>query len=249
VINLASFVEDIPNFHQKSDAEKIEVFGWYLHEIKQQERFGVADLHGCFDAVHITRPANTSNVLARLSSRKPARVLKDSQGYRLAAPARTDLGQKFSVRTTTVRTTALLDGLVTRVTDDAQKTFLVETLTCFKNKAYRAAIVMAWNLAFSDVMDRILKSHLVEFNTQRAKAFPKTGEVKNRSDFEEFKESTIIEIARGAGILSPSSARILKEKLDKRNTAAHPSVVVVRDVTAEEVIHDLVENIILRPTL
>lgn len=246
---LDEFTQDIPDFDAKSAPEKVEIFGWYLHEVKQQDRFSGAHINACFDAVHLQRPANTHAVLGKLCDRKPARLLKDARGYRLAAATRTELGQTFQVRQSSVKTTTLLDGLATRVTDPAQVTFLAETLTCFKNEAYRAAIVMAWNLAFSDVLDRILTLHLAAFNAQRAKAFAKMTEVTKRSDFEDYQESRVIEIARGAGILSASSQKILKEKLDKRNTAAHPSVVVVNSVTAEEVIHDLVENIILRSPL
>lgn len=247
--SLQDFTQDIPEFQNKSSPEKIEVFAWFLHEIKGQERLSGAELSACFDAIHESRPSNIHRDLSSLCERKPARMLKDAKGYRLAAAARSELGQKFQVRQTTVKTTALLDGLAARVTDPAQRTFLAETLICFKDQAYRAAIVMAWNLAFSDVIDRILAKDLDRFNLQRTKAFPKTKEVAKRSDFEDLKESTVLEIARGAGILSASSFKILDEKLGKRNTAAHPSVVVVSSVTAEEVIQDLVENIILRDSL
>lgn len=247
--SLQDFTRDVPEFQNKSSPEKIEIFAWFLHEIKGQERLSAAELSGCFDAIHEPRPSNIHRDLSSLCERKPARMLKDVKGYRLASTTRSELGEKFQVRQTTVKTTALLDGLATRVTDPAQRTFLVETLICFKNQAYRAAIVMAWNLAFSDVVDRILAKDLDRFNAQRAKAFLKTKEVTKRSDFEDLKESTMLEIARGAGILSASSFKILDEKLGKRNTAAHPSIVIVSPVTAEEVIHDLVENIMLRNPL
>lgn len=246
---LQEFTQEVPEFQKKSSPEKIEVFAWFLHEVKGQERISGAELSACFDTVHEPRPSNIHRDLMSLCERKPARMLKDASGYRLAAAARNELGEKFKVRQTTVRTTALLDGLALRVTDPAQRTFLAETLICFKKQAYRAAIVMAWNLAFSDVIDRILRKDLDRFNKQRAKAFPKTKEVTKRSDFEDLKESTVLEIARGAGIVSASSFKILDEKLGKRNTAAHPSIIVVSPVTAEEVIHDLVENIILRDPL
>lgn len=247
--SLQDFTQDVPEFQKKSSSEKIEVFAWFLHEIKEQERLSGAELSACFDAVHEPRPSNIHRDISSLCERKPARMLKDAKGYRLSAAARSELGKKFQVRQTTVKTTALLDGLAMRVTDSAQRTFLAEALICFKNQAYRAAIVMAWNLAFSDVIDRILAKDLDRFNLQRTKAFPKTKAVTKRSDFEDLRESAVLEIARGASILSASSFKILDEKLGKRNTAAHPSIVVVSPVTAEEVIHDLVENIILRDFL
>jgi hypothetical protein len=39
---------------------------------------------------------------------------------------------------------------------------------------------------------------------------------------------------------------ILKEKLDRRNIAAHPANLKMLQSTAEEVIRDLVENVVLK---
>lgn len=226
----------------------IEAFAWYLHEIQKQERISTGDLGTCFDKAHIPRPANIASSLAKLCDRKPARFIRDSKGYRLSVHARKELGELLPVRATTVRTTHLLTELLTRITDSAQKAFLQETLVCFKNHAYRAAIVMAWNLAFSDVLDRIFAKHLEAFNSQVGTHGFKHA-IQNRSDFSDLKESQIITLARAAKILSKESMKILEEKLNKRNTAAHPSTVVIAVTTAEEVIFDLVENIILKPTL
>jgi hypothetical protein len=248
VSDLAHFVEPIKGFADKPAPFKVEVFAWYLHEVKQKERFQGADIGPCFDETHTPRPPNIPTVLTRLCEKRPARLIKDPRGYRLSAPARAEMTQLLPVRATSVKTTQLLNGLLDRVTDPAQKAVLAETLACFKHHAYRAAIVMAWNLAFSEVLDRIFVKHLVEFNAQLPKVLPKASLIAKRADFEDLKESKIIEIAKGAGILSGSTAKILTEKLNKRNTAAHPSVVTVLAVTAEEVIADLVENVILRAT-
>ena len=226
----------------------IEVFAWYLHEVKRKDRFVSSDIAACFDAVHIARPANIPQAIARLAAKSPPRVLKDSKGYRLHQDARKKLGELLPQRATSVATTALLNDLLSRVSDPAQKVFLTETLACFKHHAYRAAVVMAWNLAFSDVLDRILLHHLAAFNTGVGTHNLKKP-IVDRVDFEKLKESEVIKIAAAAGILGKESVKKLEEKLGKRNTAAHPSTVVVSVATAEEVIFDLVENIVLRQTL
>jgi len=244
--DLAHFIEPIGGFAEKTAPFQVEVFAWYLHEIKQKQTFLAADIGPCFDEVHTPRPVNIPTVLTRLCEKRPPRLIRDARGYRLSAPVREEMSRRLPVRATSVKTTQILNGLLDRVSDPAQKTFLAETLVCFKHGAYRAAVVMAWNLAFSEVLDRIVATHLTEFNAQLTKALPKASPMTKRSDFEDLKESKIIEIAKGAGILSGSTAKILGEKLTKRNTAAHPSTVTVLPVTAEEVIADLVENVILR---
>lgn len=109
---------------------------------------------------------------------------------------------------------------------------------------------MAWNLAFSDVIDRIVAKHLPAFNTGVG-TYGLKKPITRREDFEDFsiKESVIIKIGRATGVLGKETTKILEEKLDKRNTAAHPSSTVVSAATAEEVIFDLVENIILKPVI
>ncbi len=243
--DLAHFIEPVEEFAGRAAPFKAEVFAWFLHEIKQMKVFQAADIGTCFDEMHIPRPPNIPTVLTRLCEKRPARLIKDSKGYRLSAPAREEMAKLLPVRAWSVRTTQILTSLLDRVSNPVQRTFLSETLVCFRHGAYRASIVMAWNLAFAEVLDRILITHLTEFNAQLSKVHPKAALVTKRSDFEELKESKIIEIARGAGILSGSTAKILSEKLAKRNTVAHPSVVTILPVTAEEVIADLVENVIL----
>jgi len=246
--NLERFIEPIAGFSSKPAPFAVEVFAWYLHEVKQKERFQTADIGPCFDEVHIARPMNISMILSRLCEKKPPRVIKDARGYRLHQTARQELSTKLPQRATSVVTTVLLNDLLTRVTDPAQKTFLTETLNCFKHHAYRAAVIMVWNLAFSDVLDRILTKHLAAFNTGVGTHNLKKP-VTDRVDFEKLKESEIIKIGAATGVLGKETVKKLEEKLGKRNTAAHPSTVVVSVATAEEVIFDFVENIVLRPTL
>jgi hypothetical protein len=215
----------------------------------KKERFAAADLGLCFDILHLQRPANIHQLLKNLCDRRPSRLLKDSKGYRTSASAREEFQRLLPARESAPITTAMLAGLAQRVTDPARKIFLAETLTCYSHGAYRAAIVMAWNLAFSHICDVIFHNDLAKFNAQLIKVLPKETAITKRSDFESYKESRILEIAKGAGIISMSSNKVLKEKLDKRNTAAHPSSIKITSVTAEEVIHDLVENILLKKEL
>ncbi len=249
-MSLAAFIRNLPNFADSSLTRKIKVFAWYLHEELNQERFTGTEINRCFDEVHLSRPSNTSSMLRGMTLTNPKQVLRDAKGYRLSASSRSEMVQLIPpARQSAAEATKLLKGLEARVTDPHQKTFLAEALVCFSQEAYRASIVMAWNLAYSHVCDYIFDSHLPDFNTQLKLARPKADPLAKRSDFEDLKESLVIEVARGAGILSAASAKSLTEKLGKRNTAAHPSSTIVTSVTAEEVIHDLVENILLRAVL
>lgn len=243
-MEISSFITHVPSFHERPVIFKIEAFAWYLHQIRNRDRVNAADLLPCFDAVHCPRPANIYQQLNALCQKRPPRMLKDGKGYRLAAAARGEMHSFLPVRESIGQTTVLLAGLLPKVTAASEKAFLTETMNCYAHGAYRAAIVMMWNLAYSHLCDVIYGEELMAFNAQLQKVLPKADAVVKRSDFENLKESRVIEVARGAGIISATTSKILNEKLIKRNTAAHPSPTKITAVTAEEVIHDLVENVL-----
>jgi hypothetical protein len=249
VSDIAYFTRQIQSFDSKTFGSKVEIFGWYLHEFAGKAKFSPSDITRCFDNAHSAQPANITSLMHQLAKKNPPRLLRDTQGYRLPTNVRVQISQMLG-RASAASVSSLLTGLVPRISDPSQKIFLNETLICFNNKAYRAAIVMAWNLAFSDVIDRIVASHLAAFNTGVGTHGLKKP-ITRREDFEDFsvKESVIIKIGRATGVLGKGTAKILEEKLDKRNTAAHPSTTVVSAATAEEVIFDLLENIILKPVI
>lgn len=246
---LLSFVERINGFHERPAVFKIEVFSWYLHKVKGQDFVAASDLLPCFDVVHLQRPSNIYSQLNALCEKRPARLLKEKRGYRLSAISRGEMQTLLPLRDSTADTTSMLSALAPLLHNTAQRSFLTETMTCYGNGAYRAAVVMAWNLAYSHICDQIFQNTLDDFNAQLAKVLPKSNAINKRSDFDDFKESKVIEIGRGAGILSATTTKILREKLDKRNIAAHPTMTNVGAITAEEVIHDLVRNILLNEEL
>ena len=64
-------------------------------------------------------------------------------------------------------------------------------------------------------------------------------------DFEDFKEREVIEICNTANLYNSSVFKILKDKLDRRNIAAHPSNVTMLQSQADDMITDLVHNVVL----
>jgi hypothetical protein len=146
----------------------------------------------------------------------------------------------------------LLSDLPAKIRIPAEKGYLEEALICFRQKAFRAAVVMSWNLAFDHLCEFVLKdqSRIASFNIQLPKSFPKADMkfVSNRDHFTELQESQVLQVCKSANIISDSVHKILKEKLTRRNIAAHPSETVTSQPTAEEFINDLVENVVLKLT-
>lgn len=246
--DVGHFVAPIAGFAAKSAPIKIEAFAWYLHAVKLMEYFNPSDIRACFEAMHLPVP-NVAAALAGILDKRPIRLIRDSKGYKLANASRAELEKLLPVRASSVATTALLRGLVDRISRPEHKVFLNEALVCFQHVANRAAIVMIWNLAYSHVLDRIFSNHLVAFNAQRTKVNPKLPEVTRVTDFEDYGERQVIEICRGARIFDATVCKTLTERLNRRNSAAHPSSAKFTPVQAEDMITDLVNNVLLNPNV
>ena len=249
---LADLTKSIKGFADWPHAEKIKYFAWFLHTSKNAERFDAADIRQCYDAVGLQKPSNINPYIAGLEQKKPKQILRDGKGLYLPMQIKHVFDERYGQREITVEVTKMLAELPKQVPDLAERTFLDETLICFKNGAFRAAIVMAWNLAYHHLCDFVLKHKLAEFNARwrvvyqghHSKAIQTIGSM---DDFaEKLKESQVIEICNSAGVFNSDIHRILVEKLGRRNSAAHPSNVAIGQLQAEDFIDDLVKNVVIR---
>ena len=64
-------------------------------------------------------------------------------------------------------------------------------------------------------------------------------------DFEEFTEAEMIEICYTANLVNKNTTEMLREKLKRRNAAAHPSTVLIVQHQADDVLTDLINNVAL----
>lgn len=248
-MEIGAWARQIAGFSTLSNADKILAVGYFLHVDKQSDRFLPIAINTLFDQLNIERPANTGSQMRAMTTGKPKRLLQDARGFRLSSDARDKVASWLPPVHTPKEILADLRALEASITDPQQKVFLHEALVCFANEAYRASIVMAWNLTYHHVTSFIFANHLPAFNARLRVQFPKEADIKLFTDFEDMKESMFIAVVKGGNLVTSATAKTMKAKLDVRNTAAHPSSTIVSPITAEEVITDLVKNILLRPTL
>jgi hypothetical protein len=199
----------------------------------------------CFDLLHIARPSNTSQLIAGLAQQK--HLLKDGTGLRLARDQRAKLDEKHGRRPETVAIDRLLADLPLRITDVACREYLEEALVCFRHCAFRAAIIMTWNVTYGHLVTLVSVKHIARFNGQMATMFGgRKKPVASVEDFQKLKESEVLEVCNASGLVSKEISKVLADKLDKRNTAAHPSGASVDKLQAEAFISDLVKNALLK---
>jgi len=222
---------------------------YFLTVELSQESATAKQVSDCFVACDLAAP---KGVAARLSAglkTKPPKYIKASGGYRLQRHMREALSAKLGAETVTAQTSATLRGLEHKLREGGAKDFLKETINCFEAGANRATITMAWILAMDHLFAYILAHKLNEFNAALAKNTDKSVKVKivtQRDDFTEMKESKFIEFCRAAKIISNDVRKILEQKLDTRNSCAHPSGVTINKTKVIDYVEDVVENVVLK---
>jgi hypothetical protein len=255
-MQLSEFIDQVTGFDKLLPREKIKVLGWYLHVHEGKEHFHSDHIRACYKQLHLVAPNNTGQYLQRMAGYDVPDLLRERQGFKLARPIRSQLDAKYAAQPSMQAISKLLTDLPTRVPDVAEKVFLEEAINCYRVKAYRACIVMVWNLAFDHLLHWILKdpARLAAFNvivTKRTQNNPKRAGtvIADYDDFADYlKEIEVIEFCSAANLINDNLTRNLKEKLGKRNIAAHPSTMVIGQPQADDVISDLVHNVVLALT-
>jgi hypothetical protein len=248
---LKSITDGISGFAGWGHAEKIRFFAWFLLAIKNKPIFATADISACYDGFGYERP-NISQFLKDMAERKPAVLLRRGQGFVMEGKTRAEYDKYLPARDATVKVDKLLSDLPGKIPDAAERDFLSEALICFRNKAFRAAIVMSWNLTYFHLCHYVITHKLAQFNAEYPKRHPgihkkaKAPVIGKIEDFaSDLKESEMIEICRSANIITREQFNALDRQIGRRNSSAHPSPTVITYLQAEEFIHDLVENVVL----
>jgi hypothetical protein len=178
-------------------------------------------------------------------------LLKDKQGYFCEGNFLTKYDGLYGTHAITLDIRQKVKDLMNLVPNIAEKDFMKEAEICLLHDAGRATIIMVWCVGFYHLCQFILKHHLATFNAAFPKHYSglyKDAKVKvmtNYDDFSTLKEFVVIDICKRENIINQNVAKLLFEKLDKRNGAAHPSSVHIGQLQAENFIDELVKNVIL----
>jgi hypothetical protein len=247
VSELQDFTASTEGFYRKSAVDQLLAIAWFLDARQHRPCFDAAQMRQCFRDAGL-HPPDMSVYLPRLATKKPPQLIKEKGGYRLSGVVRRHLDKRYGDDPTVVAISQLLSSLPAKIPDLAERAFLSEALNCYRVKAYRAAIIMVWNLAYDHLVRWILvdSGRLQSLNSGIATRYPKKGLVVARvDDLDDLKESELIEACRTSRLLDKNTVVLLKEKLARRNTVAHPSRVAVTQHQADDAISDLVLNVIL----
>jgi hypothetical protein len=233
-----------------SHNDKIKLFGWFLHTQKNRATFQGSDIARCYEELYLNQPSAFGGFLTALEGRG---LLRMGPGYCLDGPERDRLDALYGAHKAKLPIKTLLAELPAKLPDLAERKYLDEALVCYENEAFRATVVMVWNLAYAHLCDHIVKNRLADFNARWLQDF--RGDHKNGvrtiiaiEDFadEELKEHKVLKISLDAGIIVKNVYHVLDGALKKRNAAAHPNSVVIDAAVLDGFISDVINNAVLK---
>lgn len=249
---LADFINQFEDFYSLTKTQQIDVFAYLLEDIEKMESFSPANIKNCFEVSKIKPYSNIPSYLTKnlkAPRGKKPKYLKSRKGYSLNSAYKVQLVKIIPDNKPKAKTSKTLRDLLATITDSEQNIFLNEAIKCYEIEAFRASIVMVWNLTVDHLYEYILSKKLTEFNTVLASNTDRRVRISSvsvKDDFSEIPEGKFIEFCRQSIIISNDVRKILEEKLGTRNTYAHPSNMTLAESKAIEFIEDLVNNVVLK---
>jgi hypothetical protein len=242
-MNLHDFVRQNPSFTDESIADQVLAIAWFWHTHDPNLVLAYNEMAQAFKTIGLdsTHLLDTWNEMV---THEPKQLLLITiNDYSVPLALRLTLDQKYAhckEHQQTIEVKQMLTDLLDEMAKPEEQVYLNETMICFKNQAFRAAVVMAWNLAYDHLCRFILDdpTRLAAFNQQLRK------QITVREDFSEHKEALVLQCCRAANIISKNTKHLLDQGQNRRNMAAHPCEIPTSQSAAESTIEDLVKHVI-----
>lgn len=250
-MTLDDFADQIEDFYSMTSSDQIKYLVYYLLILSKQDGVKPIEIKKLFEQLHILPYTNIPKYLNDKSTgKKETRIfIKKKEKYYLLKDAKDSVDVKFKSSKPKLIVQNELKNLSIKITKAEQNIFFEETIKCFGIGAYRASIIMSWNLTIDHLFEYILSKKLSEFNTALAANTDKRIKITSivlKDDFSEIPENKFIEFCRTSKIISNDVRKILENSLGIRNSAAHPSSIVFTETKTLAYIEDLITNIILK---
>ncbi|WP_407524450.1 hypothetical protein PDL71_01520 [Lacibacter sp. MH-610] len=249
---LEEFALSAEGFFGFSQTEQIDYFLYFLSVKKSITKTSATLIRECYVLLDLLPYAYISQYLTnnlKKIGKIPPKFLRTKEGFQLHRERRLSIEATLKTKPLKAKATSDLSSLLSHVTNPNENEFLKEAISCFEIEAYRASIVMVWNLTIDHLFEFILKHELANFNTALSKNTDKRikiTSVSKKDDFSEIPEGKFIEFCKSGGIITNDVRKILDTKLGIRNSYAHPSSLKMLESKAVEFIEDLVNNVVLK---
>lgn len=135
--------------------------------------------------------------------------------------------------------TTSLEKSFSLIQNEDEKSYLLESIKCFKAGAPRAAIILAWIAAIRNIQNNCLNQDRETLNEAIKKHNPKAPQITSLEDFEKIKERLILETSHTLKIYSKHEKDILVSCLGIRNKCGHPGAYMPEEHRVASFLEDL----------
>lgn len=248
------FLKSVPNYTGFSRKSCVVLFAYYLRQHGGTIEFTSADIKKCFQLAMLKVPTDLADLI-RIQTRgkdAPLIAMKPSGHFGLSIhgvnqveavlPAKTALGSTSGLSDAAL---SYLQRTIAKVTDAQRREFLAEGIACVAIGAKRATIVLSWIAAMDHMYEYVFTRGLHAFNGALAQQTGKLASltISKRDELIELQESDFIRVCRTASLITKDMKKLMDEKLDFRNSCAHPSGISVGDSKVLSFVEDLVDNV------
>jgi hypothetical protein len=249
---LEDFALAADGFFGLNQTEQIDYFLYFLSVTKGIAKTSATLIRQCFVLLDLFPYTYISQYLTnnlKKTGKLPPKFLRTKEGFQLHRETKLAIEAVLKTKPLKAKAKSDLTSLLSHVTNTNENQFLKEAIACFHIEAYRAAIVMVWNLTLDHLFEYILKNDLLAFNSALSKNTDKRikiSSISRKDDFSEIPEGKFIELCKSGGVITNDVRKILDTKLGIRNSYAHPSSLTVSESKAVDFIEDMVNNVVLK---
>ena len=157
--------------------------------------------------------------------RSPGKAIRTPEGWEISQLGREHLHSlgfsQFSPTVAQVATDLRIE--LKKILDVNTRVFVEEAIKCYEHEFFRSAVVMSWLAAVNVLYKIVITSHLVDFNNEVKRIYPKWKPAKTIDDLGRMKERDFLDRLEGISIIGKSVKSELVKCLDLRNGCGHPN--------------------------
>ena len=158
-MNLQEFVKQNLSLAEATTEDQELAIAWFWHTHDPDHELRYNNLQQAFKDIGLDS-RNLASTWQSLYGASPKKYIAISiNNYKLSLPTLLELDQKYAhckEHQQSIEVKKLLTDLLAATTNQDENVYLDETIICFRNQAFRAATVMAWNLAYDHLCRYIL---------------------------------------------------------------------------------------------
>ncbi len=144
--------------------------------------------------------------------------------------------------------TTVLTNILSGLPDLDERDYFSEAISCYRIKAFRAAVVLAWQAVVRRIHLECFSHGLSELNTVLVRHDQKAREIRSMDDLGLIKESVLLDVARDLGIFDKNVKGVLVECLGLRNRCGHPGKYSPGPSKVAAYLEDLITHVMQRRT-